>query len=139
MTLLVQNEKMLEREAVYFHAAFFREKLHPDVVERYIAANRTCIPAVDSQTLSSIETILSCRLDVEAVEYAFRLKDRHNVLTKKIQVLFYMVEVRSAYFGHFFNCRPKRLGAAADIFYAIALTVYKAIKGKYLIRRYGLA
>ena len=107
-------------------------------MERYIDANRRCIPSIDSQALSSIETILFCGLDVEAVEYALRLRDRDNVLTKKIQILFYLVEVRAKYFGYFFNCRTNRIRAAADLFHAVLLSVYKLIKGRYFVRRYGL-
>ena len=138
MNSMIQSDEMLEREVEYFHAGFFRAELHPEVARRYMEANRMCIPAVDAQTLHVIEKVLFYRLDVEAVEYALRFRNRENFLTKKIQILFYLVEVRSKYFQYFFNCRTDRLGAALDVFASLALTVCKLIKGKYLIRRYGL-
>jgi hypothetical protein len=138
MTLVVQNDEMLEREAEHFHACFFREALHRDVVKRYVAANRACIPFVDAETVSSIEKILSYGLDVDAVEYGLRLKNRENALTKKIQILFFLIEVRSKYFDCFFNRKTERLRAVAGMFSAVMLTAYKFIKGRYLVRRYGL-
>jgi hypothetical protein len=138
MDLLVQSEEMLKREAEYFHGRFFREALPSEVVERYVAANRICIPVVESGTAASMEKLVSHHLDVEAVEYAFRLKNRDNALTRKIQILFYLVEVRCKYFDYFFNSKKQRLRAAGSILPAVAMAPYKLLKGKYLIRRYGL-
>ena len=45
------------------------------------------------------------RLDPEAVEVVLRLSGRDSVLTRKIQILFYLAEVRSAYYPRFVNER----------------------------------
>lgn len=138
MTLFEQNNAMLEHEAVYFHGCFFNEQLDQDVINKYADASRICLPVVDSQSARTIEIILVNGLDVEAIEYALRLKNRDNVLTKKLQILFFLIEVRSRYTGYFFNWKKARLNAMASIFYSIILTAYKYVKGSHLIRKYDL-
>jgi len=128
----------LEREVACFHNHFFRETLHRDVVNRYIAANQLCLPEQDARAASMIEKIVSNGLDVEAIEYALRLKNRDNILTKKIQILFYLVEVRSRYFPYFFNCNRTILRAITSILFSVPLTAYILCKGNFLIWRYDL-
>ena len=53
-----------------------------------------------------VEMIVAHRLDAEAVELAMRFRHGSDVLTRKIQVLFFLVEVRSAYYGYFVNQTP---------------------------------
>jgi hypothetical protein len=128
----------LEKEVIYFHDQFFTEVLHNTVIERYVAANMLCLPDVNANTASMIENIIYNKLDVEAIEYAFRIKQRNNDLTKKIQILFYLVEVRASYFPYFFNCRSARLLAVKSILFVTIRTVYKYLKGNYLIWRFKL-
>ncbi len=138
MTELRQEDKELELEARCFHDHLFREKLHQEIIVRYTAANRAYVPHVDSQTASMMAKIVSHGLDVEAIEYVLRLKKKDNVLTKKVQILFFLVEVRSQYFDYFFNRKKARLKAAGGIVFSVTMTIYKFIKGKYLIWRYDL-
>ena len=55
-----------------------------------------------------------------------------------MQMLCYLVEVRSAYLGEFVNLRPSRAGAAAALAAATVRSAWKMMKGAYLVRRYGL-
>ncbi len=138
MALLERTDLILEREAIYFHSCFFDEELSQDVVRRYIEANRRFLAAGDERSRNMIDTVILHRLDVESVEYALRLKEKDNILTKKIQVLFFLIEVRSRYFGYFYNCEKATLRAGVELCIACIMTVYKFIKGKYLIWRYDL-
>jgi hypothetical protein len=59
-------------------------------------------------------------------------------LTRKLQILFYLAEVRLEYLGQFINRKHSRIGAWTEIAGAMAGTLWKLAKGEYTIRRHGL-
>jgi hypothetical protein len=67
-----------------------------------------------------------------------RLRKGNPALTQKFQILFYLVEVRSAYYPRFVNERPGAVRAAWDMLRAVLRSLVKFLKGCYLIRRYHL-
>src|SRR5580658_7222193 len=87
----------LALEARYLHRAFFGSDPPSEVVDRYIAANLICCDEPSALT----NTIVARGLDAEAIELTLRLRKGPTILTKKIQILFYLVEVRSAYYSFF--------------------------------------
>jgi hypothetical protein len=127
----------LEREAGYLHACFFRRPIPEAVTRRYVAADAVCFPGVDARNREMVETIVAHRLDAEAIELALRLRRGSGVLTRKIQILFYLVEVRSAYYDDFVNQTPGLCRALLRLAGSSARTAWKLGKGWYLVRRYG--
>jgi hypothetical protein len=106
------------------------------VKRRYVAAN-ALFPAPEAQDSRMVETIVARRLDAEAIEQAMRLRHGSDVLTRKIQVLFFLVEVRSAYYGYFVNQRPGLWRAVIRLVASSIQTAWKGCKGCYLVWRYG--
>ena len=82
--------------------------------------------------------IVARRLDAEAVELALRLRKGPSILTKKIQILFYLLEVRSAYYSFFVGERESRPRAILGMLFSVFQTAMKSLKGVYLVRRHGL-
>jgi hypothetical protein len=126
----------LADEARYFHACLFSAPLDPVVVTRYEAAHRELFPSYSPSTV--VSRVVARRLDAEAVEFALRRRGTGRELTVKLQILCYLVEVRSAYLSEFVNtesCRPR---AMVDLLGATVRSVWKLLKGEYLIRRHGL-
>ncbi len=119
----------LAREAEYFHWRFFRRPAPAQVVERYVAANRLCFPETDDRARRMLEQIVDRRLDVEAVELYLRWRRGDRLLTRKIQILFYLVEVRAAYYADFVNRKPGLARALAALLAGVAGTAWKCIKG----------
>lgn len=126
----------LVEEVHYLHGYLFRVPLDADVVRRYEAAHRTLFP--DEETSLPVHRVITRRLDVEAVEFALRRRRSGAQLTRKIQILCYLVEVRAAYQPHFVTTKPERARAAFSLLAAVAGTVWKFCKGEYLVRRHGL-
>lgn len=124
----------LGNEARYLHQAFFRKDPPAEVVDRYIAANELCLP--ESSPLMA--KLLAHRLDPEAVELALRLRKGPGILTRKIRILFYLLEVRSAYYSFFVGERESRPRAVFGMLYAVIQTAVKALKGAHLVRKYRL-
>ncbi len=124
----------LGREARYFHRAFFRSEPPPEVIDRYIAANLICC----AEASALVDAIVVRQLDAEAIELSLRLHKGPTILTRKIQILFYLLEVRSAYYPFFFGRgEPLPIGLFG-LLYSVLQTAVKYVKGTWLVRKHGL-
>jgi hypothetical protein len=121
-------------EARYLHRAFFGNDPPSEVVDRYIAANVICRCETDALT----REIVARRLDAEAIELIMRLGGGPTILTTKIRILFYLLEVRSAYYPFFVGGEESGARALSGVLYAVLRTVVKYLKGAYLVRKHGL-
>jgi len=128
----------LANEGRYLHRALFGSEAPEEVVERYVRAHDVLPAACAEGARNILDRIVSNRLDPEAIEYVLRLRKRNPVLTQKLQVLFYLVEVRSAYYARFVNERPGTVRALCGMFAGLLFSAGKFVKGSYLVRRYGL-
>jgi hypothetical protein len=128
------RENELAMEARYLHRAFFGSDPPSEVVDRYIAANLICRCETDALT----SAIVARRLDAEAIELTMRLRHGPTILTRKIRILFYLLEVRSAYYPFFVGGGESRFRALSGVLYAALPTAVKYLKGAYLVRKHGL-
>lgn len=131
---MTSQENELGLEAHYLHRAFFGSEPPPEVVDRYIAANLICCGEPDALTAA----VVAHALDAEAIELTLRLRKGPTILTKKIRILFYLLEVRSAYYPFFFGDVESLPRAASGVAYSVLRTVVKYLKGVYLVRKHGL-
>jgi hypothetical protein len=134
LTPEVENEELSE-EARALHRVFFPFDPPPEVVERYVAANRLCFGEAANSAM--LRQIVRLRLDAEAVELALRYRRGNSILAKKIQILFYLLEVRSAYYARFAGEAESRPRAVAALALSIMQTFAKLLKGIYLVYRHG--
>jgi hypothetical protein len=125
----------LADEARYLHASLFRQALDAGAVGRYEAAHRQLF---GNATSTLVSTIVARRLDAEAVEFALRRRGLGRELTRKMQMLVFLAEVRSAYYCEFVNTEPSRLQAWTRLLAATGGGAWKFLKGEYLVRRHGL-
>jgi len=124
----------LAAEALYLHQGLFGRAPEPVVIERYAAAHRKLFAGAGSDLIARMA---ARGLDVEAVEFALRRRGRGE-LTRKIQILCYLVEVRSSYQRYFVALNPSRVRAARELAAAAVRSAWKLAKGEYLVRRHGL-
>ena len=123
----------LEREAEHLHASFFRRPAPPAVLERYAAAHSMALPEPGERTRRLIDAVVERRLDVEAVELFLRWRRRDRALSRKVQILFYLVEVRKDYYADFINQRPGVARAVGALLAAVVRTAWKFVKGWRLV------
>jgi SAM-dependent methyltransferase len=131
------QEQSLRSEARYLNSCFFPNDLPADIVDRYVAANLQYCAA----SRGLMETIMARKLDAEAIELNLRSRKSPRVLTKKIRILFYLLEVRSEYYPAFFGAAGKdesRFRAVIGLLCGLLQTAAKYLKGAYLVRKHGL-
>lgn len=119
-------------EAEYLTRSVFGCALDDRTLERYREACRLLLASPEDEL--SVRKIVALRLDVEALELALR----GSGLTKRIQILAYLLEFRADCFETFINTRTRRVEAFARLGVSTARAPVKLIKGKYLAWRHGL-
>jgi hypothetical protein len=124
-------------EARFLHHSLFSnsEPLAAEIVHQYEAAHQALFPY---ECRENVARIVALRLDVEAVEFALRRRRACPELTRKLQILSYLVEVRSEYQDDFVATRREPLRAVLVLFGRIVGAGWKLIKGECLVRIYGL-
>lgn len=135
---LIEDETNLARQARRFHAAFFAAPAPEDLVRQYTAASRACFPEIEPAAAGQLERIVASGWDVEAIELALRSRGGGALLTRKIQILFYLAECRSAYLGVFLSREGGRARAAWGIARAVLRTAVKFIQGRFLVWKHDL-
>ncbi len=134
----MQTREQLAAEARFFHDAFFEQRLAEEVVARDADATSACLHDLTPETESALAKIVEHRLDVEAIEFVLRTQHRRPELTRKLQILFYLVEVRAPYYRCFIESRPGLCRGLLALVGAGARTARKYLAGRYLVWRHGL-
>lgn len=130
----------LAAEVDYFHQSLFRKSTPKAVIERYVEAHHPRFHRVfDPSDLIAVSAVVRQRLDVEAVEFELRCKKKGHALSKKLQILSFLLEVRAEYYDFFVNTSESRITACLKLAAALLMTPFKRLKGKYLVWRYDLA
>src|SRR5215218_6026853 len=99
----VEPLSILENEATYFfHGLFGREA--PQIIKiRYRNAHEYLFNESLEQELQTVWLVVEHRLNAEAVEAFLRRKDRPHILTLKMQLLVYLVELHASSYRLFVN------------------------------------
>lgn len=140
---MVQIEEKLAHEAEYFHQSLFQKIIPRELCSRYIESHRFIFKQgeeqIRMQELRLVEKIVDHQLDIEAIELVLRRYSPQNLLTQKIHILLYLAENDPKYYSHFYNkCRRHFFSFFILGFYLLQ-SVFKFLKGKFLIWRYNLA
>jgi len=107
-------------------------------VDRYVEACNRVLGEEQSDCSAVMKTIMENRLDPEALEIALRLKGQ-RLLTRKIQILFFLVEVRQEYYPYFFNTASHRGRGIWLLLKSLIMSGFKLLKGRLAARMHGLA
>jgi hypothetical protein len=130
----------LAAEARHFHACLFRRPPDAITVARYEAAHLRWFDGAPQS--AAIAEIVERKLDAEAIEFALRRRGANSrlaaELTRKLEIVCYLAEVRAAYAGEFINFESSRVRAWSTLAFRTLRAGWKLAKGEYLIRRRGL-
>jgi hypothetical protein len=136
MSAAPKDASALAAEVRHFHNCLFRQQPDEVTITRYEAAHRELFP--ENSSSPEIATIVSRKLDAEAIEFALRRHGRGHELTSKLQIVCYLAEPRRTHLRQFVNLKESRPHAWAALAAATLGAVWKLGKGEYAIRRHGL-
>lgn len=128
----------LGREADFLHEKIFGRPISEDLRAAFVSANEQLLKDAQEFAAVNIDLILQRSMDVEAIEFALRRTNPRNILTKKVLILCYLTEVRRAYYDDFVNEQYRPVGAFISLSLETCRSVYKLVKGLWLIRMYDV-
>ena len=83
------DDQFLKREATYFYKKIFNKSILPIISEEYVRANNLLL---NEKERISLEKLTSKKTDIEAIEMAWRTRQKTNLLTEKVHILIYLAE-----------------------------------------------
>lgn len=129
----------LRREAHYLYRCFFKDSANVMLQDRYARAHERYGIKENNMERRIMYDLQSLHLDAEAVEYVLRLKDRGNILTRKVEILHFLAECEPTRYGDFFNSQDVGPRVWLYLFGLLGHTIRCFVKGHVLVRMYGLA
>ena len=85
-----------------------------------------------------MEKAIARSLDVEALEFAFRFRNRHHPLQQRIHGLCFICETDPAYWEFFYAGKRARIASWLRLAITGVRSVWLLAKGTYLIHRHHL-
>ncbi len=128
-----ESNVLLEKEVIYLYKKIFGEFPPRIIIKEYIRANNFLL---SEEERLKLKVIILKKVDVEAIEMASRLKFANNLLTRKIHILIYLAETIPQNFETFISIKNRRIFAFINLAYNFVRTIYKFVKGKFLLNRY---
>ncbi len=126
---------ILEKECGWLCQEVFGFKPDASIVRAYQEAHRIVFTDAEiSLWQTRLARAVEKYYDLEAVEYAWRVRDKNNPLSKKMQILFYLVETDRRYFHLFVNRRKSWFKACLVMAYQGVRSAYKVTKGTMLLK-----
>jgi hypothetical protein len=132
------DDEALAREAEYLHRKIFDGPIPEALRASYVAANRAVASGGPGPAVAKMALIVERALDVEALELALRRRERRNSLTAKLLILLYLAEARGSHFHFFVNEERARARSFCLLALHALRSLYKLLKGAYLIRKHGI-
>ena len=132
----------LSREGAYLSRQVFGVEPLPQLLEQYVRANHALLGegriAEASRLARALRQAVSARLDVEALEFALRLRQRANLVTQKVHLLSYLIETDVAFSSRYLNDRKTRARAHVLLAAHAVRGLWKYARGRWLMKRLGI-
>jgi hypothetical protein len=125
----------LRNEGKLLHASIFRSPIPEPVLQKYIEAHHYYLISPDLSELTWMNKVIRLRFDLEALEIALRFSNQRHLLVRKVKILVYITEAFDGYRPLFINEHPQKLRAIVTLAFYGLKTVWKFLKGKFLLWR----
>ncbi|MDZ4726973.1 MAG: hypothetical protein SH817_12505 [Leptospira sp.] len=133
------EKENLSKEANFLLKELFSIEDNESLANLYVQAHEFILknPGIEIKDVD-IQKIIQKKINPEAVEFAMRIKFRDNLLTKKIQILTYIIESRKEYNGLFNNFNNRFFFGFALLIFMTMRSIFLYFTGRYLISRHHL-
>ena len=125
----------LRAEGEHLHSSIFGSRIPDPVLQKYVEAHQYYLTSPEESELTWMAEVIRLGLDVEALEIALRFSDKCHLLVRKVKILVHITEAFDAYRPRFVNEHPQRLRAIVILAFHGLRTVWKFLKGKFLLWR----
>ena len=126
---------LCEAEARKIYAAIFGREIPPLVLDRFVVASKRLNQSVPQAEMDSYYRAMSACADLEALELAACYTRRFASLSRKFRLMAYLAETLPENQAFFINERSSFLSGMARAWTGGFRTVYKMLKGLWLVRR----
>ena len=135
--MVSESENLIEKECLMIHKILFGQAPpSAKIITLYKSLNT--IYFNNSQSLQLTQKLVNKKTDLEAIEYALRIKNNNNILTKKFRSLTFICEGHHEYYTFFVNDKDASLKSFLLLTFIPFRAIFMLIKGKMLIKIYGI-
>lgn len=125
-------------EAAKIYHAIFRERIPTSIEEHWSSIPESVFAWTSDANRKNHEKLVANAGDLEALEFASRVRGRNRLLTLRFQLMVYIAECHPECRRHLINDRDHFFLRSACMLSANALRgVYKLMKGLWLLKRHG--
>lgn len=135
----VESEQALIAQAHYLSDELFGARAPDALATAYARAHAHALGVFEGAECGVVDSLVRLGLDLVAVEYAMRIREPTNLLTKKVRIFVYLAESHPDYFAFFINDRDSSVyRSIGALILEMFRSGWKALKGLWLIWRYRL-
>lgn len=122
------HSNTLEHECGFIHRRIFGFEPSKDIQKRYVQVHDVYHRYIKNDEQMQIGHIIQKKVDLVSLEFFWRFKNRQNLLSKKIQILFYLTEVKPEYQRLYISDKNDSL-AIVKLAYFTMVSGYRLLKG----------
>jgi hypothetical protein len=122
-------------EAERIYGAIFRQKMPGELKSRFEAAARRIEAGYTKAEIEEYNRCIHKVSDLEALEFAARLRNRLPLLSDKFRAMVFLAETLPEHYPLFINEKDKRLTAYLWLKVIGIASLWKGIKGMFLLSR----
>lgn len=126
---------LCETEARKIYAAIFGREIPPPVLDRFVIASKRLNKSVPQPEMDSYYRAMMACNDLEALELAARYTRKFLLLSRKFRLMAYLAETLPENQAFFVNERSSFLSGMTRSAAGVFRTVYKMVRGLWLVRR----
>jgi hypothetical protein len=130
-----ETKKRDEAEKIYH--AIFRKPIPSEIRDRYYLASSTLFSGLSPEDDQAFVKLFRSVPDLEALEVAARLRNKIPGLVSRFQLMVHLAENLPANQSIFINSSDRRIPGNFSVVFGGIRTLYKFVKGCFLLRRTG--
>lgn len=134
-----RSGKKKQDEAERIYHAIFRAQIPPIIKERYFRAAGILFSRFSSEENRAFKVALARVSDLEALEIAARLRRKMPPLVFRFRLMVHLAENLPDNQSVFVNSRNQRILGYFSLLCGGLRTLFKSVKGLFLLRRIGNA
>jgi hypothetical protein len=127
----------VQDEADRIYRAIFRKPISSTVRDRYYRAVDSVLPDFSTHENRAFAEALKTVSDLEALELAARRRNKMPLLIARFRLMVHLAETLPANQSVFINSFNRRMSGYISLAFGGVRTLYKNLKGRYLLRRAG--